>query len=248
MYKNRGRINIKIVIVLLLTVCAAGVLVYLHTTYTIRTVLVEGNVHYTEEEIKDIVMDGVLGDNSLYLSLKYRHRGVENIPFVDVMDVKILSPDTIRITVYEKVLTGYIKYMDTYMYFDKDGYVVECSSVKTEGVPQITGLTFDHMVLGEQLPIGDKQIFNRILEITKLLKKYELSADRIYFHASGEVTLYFGDIRVALGEEDEGIEDKFMRLPESLEQLQGKSGTLQMEKYDVDDGRYTFKPDRDETP
>ncbi len=243
MYKNRGKKVIIIAVVLVLMVCVFGVLAYLHINYTVQTVYVEGNVHYSEEEIKSFVMDGMLGDNSLYLSLKYSHKGVENIPFVDVMDVVILSPDTIKIIVYEKALTGYIKYMDTYMYFDKDGYVVECSNVKTEGVPQITGLTFDHMVLGEQLPIEDTQIFNRILDITKLLKKYELSADKIYFHASGEVTLYFGDIKAALGGDYTGLEDKFMRLPESLAQLQGRSGTLQMQKYDVNDGKYTFKPD-----
>lgn len=125
-----------------LAVLAAAVLgagAWISATYTVKTVYVEGNVHYSEEEIKEIVMNGLLGDNSLYLSFKYKNRGVENIPFVDVMDVKVLAPDTIRIVVYEKILTGYIKHMDTYLYFDKDGYVVENSGVRTAGVPQITG-------------------------------------------------------------------------------------------------------------
>ena len=51
----------------------------LHSVYTVRTVYVEGNVHYTEDEIKKIVMSGPLGNNSLYLSLKYRDRGIQDV-------------------------------------------------------------------------------------------------------------------------------------------------------------------------
>ena len=47
---------------------------YIRAAYTVRTVYVEGNVHYTEDEIKAIVMDGFLGDNSLYLFLNIKTR------------------------------------------------------------------------------------------------------------------------------------------------------------------------------
>ena len=125
----------KVILIILLVLVVIGAAVsgagyYIMKTYTVNTVYVEGNVHYTEEEIKAIVMDGPFGNNSLYLSMKYRNKGVENVPFVDVMDVKVLAPDTIKIIVYEKALTGYVRYMDTYMYFDKDGYVVESSGVR----------------------------------------------------------------------------------------------------------------------
>lgn len=235
-----------VLVLAVIAVLAAAVLgggLYIRNTYTVRTVYVEGNVHYTEDEIRDIVMDGVLGDNSLYLSLKYRNKGIEGIPFVDVMDVSVLAPDTIKIVVYEKVLIGYVKYLDTFMYFDKDGYVVESSSVKTAGVPQITGLKFDYIVLGEMLPVENPEVFNSILNITKLLQKYELSADTIYFNRSDEVTVYFGEVRVALGNDTVTLEDKLMLLPELLPSLEGKSGTLQMGVYDESGGKYTFKPD-----
>lgn len=147
MYKRKRTGTIIAVVVLLLVVLGGFIIV--KNIYTVKTVYVEGNVHYSEEEIKQIVMEGPLGlgDNSLYLSMKYKNKGVKNIPFVDVMDVRVLEPDTIKISVYEKVLTGYVKYLDTYMYFDKDGCVVENSNVRTVGVPQITGLHFDYVYL-----------------------------------------------------------------------------------------------------
>ena len=243
MYKSRRKISIIIVVCTVFLVALLGGLFYIKEYYTIQTVYVEGNVHYTEEEIKAIVMEGPLGDNSLYLSMKYKNRGIEGVPFVDVMDVSILAPDTIKITVYEKAVIGYIKYLETYMYFDKDGYVVESSSIKTVGIPQITGLAFDYLVVGEALPVDNPEVFGNILNVTKLLNKYKLLSDKIYFHVSGEITVYFGNVKVALGNEPAYLEDKLMLLPEFLPNLEGKSGTLQMAKYDEGTGKYTFKPD-----
>ena len=242
MYK-RKKAGVILLVLAVLTAVVLGAGAYMKTTYTVNTVYVEGNLHYTEDEIKEIVMSGALGSNSLYLSLKYKNRGIENVPFVDVMDVKILAPDTIKIIVYEKVLTGYVKYMDTYLYFDKDGYIVESSGVRTVGVPQITGLKFDHAVVGQQLPVEDRDIFNNILNVTKLLRKYELSSEKIYFSSSGDITVYFGQVKVALGNDAATLEDKLQRLPEILPTLEGKCGTLQMSGYDESSGRYTFKPE-----
>ncbi len=227
----------------ILVLAAAGTVVYVKRTYTVQTVYVEGNVHYTEDEIKAIVMSGPLGDNSLYLSLKYKNKGIEGIPFVDVVDVDILSPDTVKIIVYEKALTGCVRYLDTYIYFDRDGYVVESSGIRTAGVPQIMGLQFDHMVTGEKLPVGDEKIFESILSITQLLQKYKLASDKIYFNKSGATTLYFEQVKVSLGNDSATLEDKLMLLTEILPSLKGKKGTLQMQTYDANSGKYVFKPE-----
>lgn len=242
---SKGRkIGLTIGILAIVLAACAGAYAYIRTVYTIRTVYVQGNVHYTEEEIKSIVMDGPLGDNSLYLSMKYKNRGIEGIPFIDVMDVRILAPDTIQIVVFEKTLTGYVKYLDSYLYFDKDGDVVESSGVRTLGVPQIMGLEFDHVIVGKRLPVQDPSIFDSILNVTMLLKKYELIADKIYFSKYGEITVFFGDVKVALGSDSAKLEDKLVLLPTFLESLEGMRGTLQMETYDENSGKYVFKPEQ----
>ena len=115
--------------------------------------------------------------------------------------------------------------------------------MRTVGVPQIMGLEFDHMVTGEKLAVENEGIFNQILDITKLLQKYSLTSDKIYFNGSGEITIYFGGIRVALGSESSRLEDKLMILPGVLAKLEGKSGILQMQTYDEESGKYAFKPE-----
>lgn len=216
--------------------------IYIINNYTVTTVHVEGNIHYTNEEIMEMVMGGACGDNSLLLSLKYRDKGIENIPFIEMMDVTVEARDTIRITVYEKALAGYVAYLGRYVYFDKDGIVVETSTEKTEGIPQVTGLKFDHVILHERLPVEKPEVFAEILNITQQLDKYSMSADKIYFDANYQITLLFGEARVALGN-DIYIEEKIMKLQYILPDLLGKSGVLDMREYSEDTKSYSFEQD-----
>ena len=216
--------------------------IYIINNYTVTTVHVEGNIHYTNEEIMEMVMGGAYGDNSLLLSLKYRDKGIENIPFIEMMDVTVEARDTIRITVYEKALAGYVAYLGRYVYFDKDGIVVETSTEKTEGIPQVTGLKFDHVILHERLPVEKPEVFAEILNITQQLDKYSMSADKIYFDANYQITLLFGEARVALGN-DIYIEEKIMNLQYILPDLLGKSGVLDMREYSEDTKSYSFEQD-----
>ena len=215
---------------------------YIITNYTVTTVHVEGNIHYTDEEIMEMVMSGAYGDNSLLLALKYRDKGIDDVPFIQTMDVTIEARDTIRISVYEKALAGYIAYLGQYMYFDKDGIVVEASTEKTAGIPQVTGLAFDHVILHEPLPVEKPEVFADILSITQQLDKYDMSADKIYFSPDYQVTLLFGDARVALGN-DIYIEEKIMILQGILPNLLGKSGVLDMREFSEDTKSYTFEQD-----
>lgn len=236
------RIGILTAVLSCLLLLLAGGFFYIVTNYRVTTVHVDGNVHYTNEEIMEMVMGGRFGDNSLFLSLKYRDRGIEGVPFIETMDVDIEAKDTIRITVYEKALAGYVRYLGRYVYFDKDGIVVETSEEETAGIPQVTGLVFDHVILHESLPVDKPELFDEILNITQQLSKYNLSADRIYFDANYQVTLYFGEARIALGE-NKDINEKVMKLQYILPDLLGKSGILDMREYSDDTKTYSFEQD-----
>lgn len=236
------RIGILTAVLTCLLLLVAGGFFYVITNYKVTTVHVDGNVHYTNEEIMEMVMGGRFGNNSLFLSLKYRDKGIEGVPFVETMDVDIEAKDTIRITVYEKALAGYVRYLGRYVYFDKDGIVVETSEEETAGIPQVTGLSFDHVILHEQLPLDKPELFDEILNITQQLSKYDLSADRIYFNTNYEVTLYFGEAKINLGE-NQDIDEKIMKLQYILPDLVGKSGTLDMREYSEDTKTYSFEQD-----
>lgn len=212
--------------------------------FTVDTVTIEGNIHYTNEEIQEMVLGGKLGHNSIYLAMKYKKKEIKDIPFIEAMDVDIVSPHAVKITVYEKVLAGYVEHLGQFFYFDKDGMVVESSNVRTMGIPQILGLKFHYIVLYEKLPVDDDTIFNQILDVTQLLNKYGIKMDKIYFDKNYNITLYFGDARVKLGNTDY-IDEKIMRLKSILPQLEGKKGVLQMENFTIEQENITFELDKE---
>lgn len=198
-------------------------------------------MHYTSEEIEAMVLTDRLSYNSLYLSLKYRNKEIRDIPFIETMSVRVDSPDSITIRVYEKSVAGYVEYMGRYMYFDRDGIVVESSETRTEGIPQVTGIRFDHVVLYEALPVKNTDIFQEILSITQMLSKHQITTDKIYFNESNEITLYFDNIRAKLGKDN--LEEKVMRLEQILPNLSGESGVLDLQNYSEDRKNVTFQKD-----
>ena len=227
---------------LILAACLVAGYSYLITNYSVTKIYVEGNVHYTNEEVIGMVMEGYYGNNSLLLSLKYKDRSIEGVPFVEKMDVSVLDPHTTKIEVYEKALAGYVEYLEKYMYFDKDGIVVESSDEKTPGVPMVTGFVFDHVILHEPLPVEDETVFKSVLNITQLVNKYNLTVDRIYFGSDDTLTLYFGGVRAALGT-FESLDEKIMRLQDMLPSLTEKKGILHMENYTEETKNISFEPD-----
>ena len=214
----------------------------LKANYTVTDVRVEGNEHYTDEEIEAMVLDGRFGNSTLYYYLKYRNQSIEDIPFIEKMEVELVSSDTLLIHVYEKAIAGYVEFLGRYLYFDKDGIIVESSTEQMSGIPFVTGLTFDHVVLHEKLPVEDETVFKLILNITQLLTKYGVTTDRIYFDTSGNITLYFNNAKIYLGT-SENLDEKINKLQYLLPKLNGLSGTLHMENYSGDHETFTFQKD-----
>lgn len=237
------QLKITIMISLSILAVALGIMYFLLVHFEVKNVNVEGNKHYSAKEIQDFVLNGYFGDNSLYLSAKYKNKEIKGIPFIETMDVMVMSNDTIKIMVYEKALAGYVEYLGRYMYFDNDGMIVEAAKVKTSGIPQVTGLDFDHVVLYEKLPVSDDSIFQNILSITKLLNKYNVACDKIQFDANYKVTLGYDNIKIFLGEM-KNIDEKLMQLPYILPDLEGKSGTLDLQNYSEDRRTITFEKDK----
>lgn len=232
--------KIRIIIVLGVINVLLLVSYFLLTHFAVKNVIVDGNKHYSAQEIQSMIMTGYFGDNSLYLSLKYKNKEVEGIPFVETMDVVVQSNDTIKITVYEKALAGYVEYLGRYMYFDNEGVVVEVAKVTTKGIPQVTGLNFDHIILYDKLPVENSNIFQNILTITKLLNKYDVICDKIQFDANYNVTLGYGNVKVRIGAL-ENLDEKIMQLPIILPSLAGEKGVLDLQNYSADKKTTSFE-------
>ena len=198
--------------------------------FRVRQVTVTGNAYYTKEEVVDLLLDEGSLQNTLLVYPRYKYQEHPEIPFIDDFEVTMDSWQSLKIRVYEKNMVGYVRYLGQDVYFDKDGIVVESSTQELEGIPQISGVTFDSLAIHQPLSVEDPTIFDTILSITKLLTKYDLDPDEIRFGAGGELFLQLGDVKVALGT-GENLDEKISRLKQLEGDLKDKSGTLHMENY-----------------
>ena len=164
---------------------------------------------------------------------------------MEQMDVQIEDRNTVRIIVYEKAIAGYVTFLENRIYFDKDGIVVEISKDAVPGIPEISGLEFGYVVLHEPLPVEDVRIFKDILNLTQLLNKNSLVADKIYFDHFGDITLYFGDIRVSLGD-GEYLDERVTHLSAILKKTEPMNlkGKLHMETFTLSNPKTTFEIDK----
>ena len=171
-------------------------LVLLVLSVRVTAVMVTGNNKYSAEQIEGTLFESRWDRNTLFLFLKDRFQPHKEIPFVEDYSIVFQSPFSVEVIVYEKSVVGYVSYMSSYMYFDKDGIIVESSSSRLEGVPWITGLNFGQIVLNKPLPVENQQIFEQIMNLTQILSIYEIKADQIKYDSSGKATLIMGDIDV----------------------------------------------------
>lgn len=220
-----------------------GILMLLfYKTFEIEDVIVEGNTHYTVDEIKEYVINDWFSQNSVFLSLKYKRKSITDVPFIERMDVSVVDRHTVKVMVYEKALAGYVEFLGNYMYFDKDGIIVESSNVYTPGIPQVTGLKFDYIILYKPLPVENDNVFQDILDMAQLLNKYDILADKIHFDSNYNMTLYFGEVRVDLGDKT-NLDEKVMRLPYVLPSLEGKKGILHLADFSENNMDIVFEED-----
>lgn len=228
--KKRRKIGLYILLILILLI-AAGVFIVMNV-FTVENVVVEGNELYSSTQIENMVLNDEYSWNSLYVDLKYRFVDIGEVPFVDTMEVSLDNPHAVHIKVYEKGMLGYlyINSIGQNAYFDKDGFVVETSTEVIDGVPKITGISCEEVVLYEKLQLENSDILRDLLNLTQTLKKYNLLPDEIQYDSNMEPVLYYGTIQVKIGSED-NLSQKVVRLSIILPQLDGLSGTLHLETW-----------------
>ena len=227
-------------------VIGAGVLIAViafFSYYKVSSVEVRGTAHYTDEEVKKMVLKGPLASNSVLAPLVCSTTKTEDIAYVDGFKVTQLNRNTICISVKEKKTVGCIRYLDSYVYFDRNGIFVEGSQTRDETVPYFDGIQVDKIVMDEKLDIKGDTVLNTAVALSTIFQKNDMIPDHIQFDSSYSISLIYGDITVQLGK-DEDLEEKMNRVIAILPKIQGKKGILHMESVSTDSN--TFEEEQEE--
>lgn len=232
--KKKRLFIISTIVAALIAACAA-----VYFGFRTDKITYVGNSHYSNEEMTNRIFGNDTPNTVLYTLFGNKKK---TIPFIQKYDVEIQWPRGMYITVYEKAVIGYIRYMGCNMYFDKDGIVVESSTETFEKVPEIIGLKFNSIVLDSKLEVGDDEVFRHILDLTQSFDKYNLDVSKVYFDSSDNVILYIDEVKVYLGKSDD-YTDKLFELKQMKTKFAGLKGSLYMQDYTKDSSSIIFKKD-----
>lgn len=219
-----------------------GCVLFISTGFRTTQIEYEGNTRYSDEEMTNYIFGGKYNVNTLFYYFFTSKKDKASIPFVQDYEVAVDWPNKLKIRVYEKSIIGYIRYMGYNLYFDKDGIIVDSAKDVLEGIPEVTGVKYENIVLHSKLVVPDDKIFGILLDIVQLSEKYAIAIDKVFFDKDMNVTLYVDKTRIMLGDPDT-ITEKIYELSQMLPQMQGLSGTLHMENYTEDTSSIIFKKD-----
>ena len=239
--KKKPLATIGLILVLLL----AGT-IFFFTYYQVDEVQVMGSSHYSEKQIKKMVLRGPLASNSILAPVLYTKKNTKDVPFVEGYTVTRLNRHTICVSVKEKDIVGCIPYLDSYIYFDRNGTFVENSTERNEKIPFFDGIKVKKVILNEKLPIKDETVMNTAVALSTIFEKNDKVPDHIEFGDDGQISLVYGDITVRLGK-DEYLEDKMTRVLAILPLISGKKGILHAENVNDNSKTITLEQEQEES-
>lgn len=240
------RIFKRIVIALAVIACLVVGAYYL---FHIQEVKVEGTQYYSDAEIKKMVFQKKFSDNQLGLWFYEKITGFETLPFVETVQIENTGIGKVTLHVYDKTVSGCIKYMGQYVYFDKDGIVLQTLPEKKKDVLVVTGINFGTFSMGEAFKVQDEEVFQSIMNLSQLIAHYKVPVKRMHVDTS-TFLLYSGNLQIYLGRKkmyDDEISNLSQVLKKASEEKLKLSGTIHMENYQKGDSIIVDTKTQDKT-
>lgn len=207
--------------------------------FRVTKVQIEGNQYYTDEEIKKMVLDAPNAGNSILVMLTKTEEKTKDAQMIDHVTIKRKNRNTIVVNVKEKQMVGCLEFQGQYVNFDRQGVIQIITDEQMEGVPLIDGLSVKSVKVGQKLKGINTKKLNTILSVGKMLEKSEKKPDRLVFNDMNQLVLYYGEVEVRLGN-DENMDEKMNRLSGILPQLEGMEGILHLENITEDTAGVVF--------
>ncbi|MDD7113195.1 MAG: FtsQ-type POTRA domain-containing protein [Lachnospiraceae bacterium] len=197
--KNRKQKKYNKAIFFLCLIAVLGIGIYfLITDFSIQNIEVKGNTTYTDAEIINAVKSQDYVDNTLVMIAQNQVFGQTYLPFIENISMGYDKSHTLKIKVKEKLRAGVFEYMNKNVYFNSEGIALESRNQLFDGVPVVTGVSFNKMVLGKKIPV-DGDYFDTIMNITKKISTYGLEISEIHFENEDDITLVSGKYQIYLG-------------------------------------------------
>lgn len=234
--ENKKSHKIRIMVLL----AALGALLWFWFFFKIQEVEVTGSTHYSEEQIEKIALRGPLAENSVLAPLLCSREHTEEISFIDAMEVSYVKPGSVLISVKEKQAIGCVRYLDCFVYFDREGTAIESSVDQDKKVLYFAGMEPESMCLDQPLFEKKESFLSTAVSLSQMIQKNVQKPESIQLDEKSKIILSYGDIQVNLGK-DQSLDDKIERMAVILPLLEGRQGTLHLENVTSERKTITFE-------
>lgn len=199
--------------------------------FNVTNIEVEGNNNVSTQNI--INYSGIIIGENIF---KYNNNGVvpkikEN-PYLKEAKIRKILPGTIVIAVEEREVNYQIKLINSYVYIDEQGYILENSNEKKQ-VPVIAGLktTEEELLNSKRLITEDLEKLNDIIKIMDASKAIEIDALITEINIEDKYALYLeSEMKKIYIEDTKNLTNKMLFIKEIIEHEKEKKGTIRFNK------------------
>ena len=229
---RNAKLRMIAAVVIIITAIAAFIF-SLSGFFTVDSIEVKGNSHFTSEEIINIA-HAAPGHNLIYdPGKKEITEYLEQNPYISMASVGRKLPSTLVITVKERSENFAFRYDDDYLIMDEDGILLRKSRTKPK-LTLVSGMIVNKIKLGQVIGTEKQPVFEKLLELMKEVRKGDLYFVSIDISGmtggSNNVEAYIYDTLVVKTDYDTLLDavktDKLHRIVSKLIELGISRGTI----------------------
>lgn len=226
---KKKKINKKIIGFISIIILIAIIIVLALTApiFNITDITVSGNNQISSNMI--INLSGLKkGENIFKFNSNVKQKIKENT-YIETVNIKRKLPGTVMISVEERTVKYQINLINSYVYIDKNGYILENSAEKKD-VPVIVGLSIkeDEMMNEKRLKTEDLEKMNDIIKIIDAAKAINIDnlITEINTEDKDNYVLYLESKskKINIGDTS-NLTNKMLYVQKILENEEGRSGT-----------------------
>ena len=219
---------------LIFVVVVVAAIFVLSLFFRVEDIRVEGNTHYTDEEIIRAI-DIEEGDNLFFFDrFAAIARVFSKLPYIEEVSLKRALPNRITITVEESTALAYLILGDEEWTMDHNCKILgKAAEGETEQLIPIKGVQPGTLMIGERLERadGNEERVDYLAELLYQLQERGLASETrwVDFTDSNKVFFRYTDKYTVIIGDSENVEHKFAMLISVLSQLkEGDVGTIDL--------------------
>lgn len=245
---NRKKVILSIVV--LLVISAAGGIYFLTTPmFNVSSIQIYGNNKNSADTYINLSEISLNETNIFAFTKKKIEKKLKENSYVEKVELKRIFPNKLEIYITERNIEYQAKYLDSYIYIDQQGNILEVNEEKQE-VPVIEGLVSVQEDMQQSMRLKNEDLLklDTILKIVNYLKYNNISENELTMINTQDTTNYIlefeKDDKIVYIGDSSSITEKMTAVVKILEAEKGKKGKIYANEDALKRNRIYFREEK----